>query len=188
MSNEIKISHESQLLMGITPAKKEWSRRYSISGVHFNNKHVVATNGHALVMRRKSEGEPTNVTLRLERIKKEGAVMFKCLHEQSTCEREYLSIDGAKATTIDNEFPNYGYVVDGINDAGVVRVGLNAKYLYDLAMAMGATDKDAEVVLEIKDAESPIVLTRLRDDSSVGVLMPCRHESNPVATLNAIKA
>jgi DNA polymerase III sliding clamp (beta) subunit (PCNA family) len=181
----IRISTESQRFQ-IAASKDEG--RYNINGVHFNSKHVVATNGHYLVMKRKAEGEPDNVNLKLSKLKAKGKNEFHAIGTG-----KFASDSGAIAETLDSEFPNYETVLNNVKTQNTIRVGINPKYLWEIAQAFGV-DKLAHAFLTL---EIPIPnngesvsegITVAADESAVAVLMPGNTITEPCNVLKAIRA
>ena len=69
-------------------------------------------------------------------------------------------------------FPQWQKVLPN-PDRGGIKIGLNAKFLYEIAQALGGD----RVVIEILDANSPIVVKGSNEnyiEGSIGVLMPVR--------------
>ena len=69
-------------------------------------------------------------------------------------------------------FPQWQKVLPN-PDRGGIKIGLNAKFLYEIAQALGGD----RVVIEILNATSPIVVKGSGDnyiEGSIGVLMPVR--------------
>ena len=69
-------------------------------------------------------------------------------------------------------FPQWQKVLPN-PDRGGIKIGLNAKFLYEIAQALGGD----RVVIEILDADSPIIVKGSDDhyiEGSIGVLMPVR--------------
>jgi hypothetical protein len=180
----IRISTESQRFQVATSKDKG---RYNMNGVHFNSKHVVATNGHYLVMRRKAEGEPDNVNLKLSKMKAKGKNEFHAIGTG-----KYASDSGAIAETLDSEFPDYNYVLTHVKTDNTVRVCINPKFLLEISQALGVDGKGGLITLEIplptngKPVSDGITLAV--DESAVAVLMPAKTEVTPCNVLKAIKA
>lgn len=181
----IRISTESQRFQ-IATSKDEG--RYNMNGVHFNSKHVVATNGHYLVMKRKAEGEPDNVNLKLSKLKAKGKDEFHAIGSG-----KFASDSGAIAETLESQFPDYETVLNYTKTENTVRVAINPRYLWEIAQAFGV-DKLAQGFLTL---EIPLPtdgkpvrdgITVAADESAVAVLMPGKTDVTPCNVLKAIRA
>jgi len=87
-----------------------------------------------------------------------------------------------------SKFPPYEQVI--VDHGNYAVVTLNAKYLLELAVALGSNDKKPlAITLQVPiDGKSPVYVSTDRDNHSVGVVMPIRREEESKTPLQRIKA
>jgi hypothetical protein len=153
---------------------------------------LVATDGHRLVVH-SVETDPTDVT---------GNIPVEALAALQKSRKQYpgayldcssaevVSVIAGSLTLFQGErdpgmFPNWKAVLPsaGISEDGAITVAFDAKYLYEIAQAMGASDYHTAgphtVTLAIRDNQTAI--TVMKGDEAIGILMPCRTERKRVA-------
>jgi hypothetical protein len=158
-------------------ASKE-STRLALINPYLQGSNLIATDGRKLVA----------IPVELEDGDSDGPVdcsAFKLARKTVSGEKfSKISANGClKVQTKDGEitmqrsfkettFPAWEKVLPD-PDRGGIKIGLNAKFLYEMAQALGGDC----VVIEILDATSPIVVKGSNEnyiEGSIGVLMPVR--------------
>lgn len=166
---------DSQFQPTLAVSKDE--TRYALNNLHLDTaaKRLVATDGHMLcsIPVEVQEGDTTGpiqpdaFAMARKDQRKSGTVEIKAngsvaLPNGVTYERPNVG-----------QFPDYAQVIPEANRDGF-KIGLDARLLYDLAVAIGSEKGRAIVTLCFgKDSADPIRVTR-SDNEAVGVLMPCR--------------
>jgi len=153
--------------------------RHVLCNPYLQGSKLIATDGQRLVA----------IPVELEEGDSDGPIdcsAFKLSRKTSSGEKlSKISANGClKVQTKDGEitmprkdfngysFPQWQKVLPN-PDRGGIKIGLNAKFLYEIAQALGGD----RVVIEILDATSPIVVKGSNEnyiEGSIGVLMPVR--------------
>ena len=153
--------------------------RHVLCNPYLQGSKLIATDGQRLVA----------IPVELEEGDSDGPIdcsAFKLSRKTSSGEKlSKISANGClKVQTKDGEitmprkdfngysFPQWQKVLPN-PDRGGIKIGLNAKFLYEIAQALGGD----RVVIEILNATSPIVVKGSGDhyiEGSIGVLMPVR--------------
>ena len=153
--------------------------RHVLCNPYLQGSKLIATDGQRLVA----------IPVELEEGDSDGPIdcsAFKLSRKTSSGEKfSKISANGClKVETKDGEitmprknlegysFPQWQKVLPN-PDRGGIKIGLNAKFLYEIAQALGGD----RVVIEILDATSPIVVKGSNEnyiEGSIGVLMPVR--------------
>ena len=153
--------------------------RHVLCNPYLQGSNLIATDGQRLVA----------IPVELEEGDSDGPIdcsAFKLSRKTSSGEKlSKISANGClKVHTKDGEitmprknlegysFPQWQKVLPN-PDRGGIKIGLNAKFLYEIAQALGGD----RVVIEILDATSPIIVKGSHEnyiEGSIGVLMPVR--------------
>ena len=153
--------------------------RHVLCNPYLQGSKLIATDGQRLVA----------IPVELEEGDSDGPIdcsAFKLSRKTSSGEKlSKISANGClKVQTKDGEitmprknlngysFPQWQKVLPN-PDRGGIKIGLNAKFLYEIAQALGGD----RVVIEILNATSPIVVKGSHEnyiEESIGVLMPVR--------------
>lgn len=183
--NALSINRTSQKLQSIA---SDDETRGGITGVHFNDRHVVATNGHMLVMRKRDADEPSGVTLNFDTASPKGKDPVFSYVELPATKRLVNETTGGKAEINPYNYPDYAQVLPkGYHEQNTTTVCIDAKYLLDLAKVLMTRAKDARVTLSIPhDGRGPIVVCG-DDTNAVGILMPCKVSASPISTLETLR-
>lgn len=188
-NNIISISKRNQALQACAYKTSDKNNYQAIQGVHFNSKHVVATDGHQLVIARKAAGEPDNVTIKFNKPVQAGKNEVEFY---TPCQGNFVGLDPKNVgQKVDGDYPDYLAVstpAEGYN----LQISLNAELLLKLAEALnrGSEAKGQFITLELKveheTTTNPIIVAGSRQDA-VGILMPARlGRESPVALLKEI--
>jgi hypothetical protein len=170
-------------------AAAEEGGRYAISGVHFNERYAVATDGCMMAIRRKtSDIHHTNVVFDRpnQKTKKAdaGSVTYNCV------DTVMKSADGKnEAHTIEGRFPRWEDVVSFARHPSteVKRIGLDAALLLRLAKAISEDGESTTVYIEFSGPKDPIAVTT-RDRTAIGILMPAWCNTDDVKPSEVIDA
>ena len=150
-----------------------------------DNKCVVATDGHKLVKIpvELSEGD-TSGPVPLAAIK--DARQRKLANAEIRLNGDATLVDNTTgeplahyARPADVKFPDYKRVIPG-EDAPILSIGLNARYLHELALALttiggrGDNKKEPIVRLDIFDTARAVKVTVESEPDRIGVIMPCK--------------
>ena len=153
--------------------------RHVLCNPYLQGSKLIATDGQRLVA----------IPVELEEGDSDGPIdcsAFKLSRKTSSGEKlSKISANGClKVETKDGEITMPRKNLDGYSfpqwqkvlpnpDRGGIKIGLNAKFLYEIAQALGSD----RVVIEILDATSPIIVKGSHEnyiEGSIGVLMPVR--------------
>ena len=175
--------------------------RYAISGVYYDPKEraVVATNGRvlAIVPVESTDETPKSVlstpqsdspVVDKKEAEQEAIISLDAIKSaQKSKNRGILLIEGDKCKTLDGltypniegKFPVWREVVPDISqDSGYdIKIGINAKYLYQLAKALGDDKLCLTIKVEKNTTTLPYYVTPITEDLNLGqygVLMPCK--------------
>ena len=167
-------------------ASKDPSRS-NMSAVIYRKGYAFATDGHMAVIRRTDADEPQRdvaVALPIPGAKVRD-MGFRIVEGTNIL----VSMDGAVTGSMpDVQGPALEQILKGHVCKQPIRVTISAKYLLDIAKALGA-DKDMFVTLELDaDNLNQVILVATRDSSTLGLLMPVKGESIPSAVLGDILA
>ena len=153
--------------------------RYVLCNPYLQGDKLIATNGRSLVMLPvEREPEDTDGAVNVEAFKLSRKVLSGIKDSQIIANGQLKVATKEGQMTIPRKdlkggtFPNWEKVIPNENRGGY-KICLSAELLYDLAQALGGN----EVVLEILDETSPIVVKGHSDHAiagSIGVLMPVR--------------
>ena len=167
-------------------ASKDPSRS-NLSAVFYRKGYAFATDGHMAVIRRTDGDEPQDVAVNLPipgaKVRDMG---FRIVEGTNLL----VSMDGAVTGSMpDVQGPAIDQILKSRTSRGQpIRITLNAKYLLDIAKAIGA-DKDMHVTLELDaDNLNQVILVATRDSSTLGLLMPVKGEVVPSDILSPILA
>jgi DNA polymerase III sliding clamp (beta) subunit (PCNA family) len=193
MENSMKIDPRLKLEK-IAGAK---DMRHSLHNPYLDvgNKCVVATDGHKLVKIpvELSDGD-TSGPIPLEVLK--DARQRKLDNAEIRLNGDATLVDNTTgeplahyARPVDVEFPDYKRVIPGREglgepgeDAPILSIGLNARYLQELALALttiggrGDNKKEPIVRLDFFDAARAVKVTVESEPDRIGVIMPCALE------------
>ena len=148
------------------------------------NKCVVVTDGHKLVKIpvELSDGD-TSGPIPLEVLK--DARQRKLDNAEIRLNGDATLVDNTTgeslahyARPVDVKFPDYKRVIPG-EDAPILSIGLNARYLQELALALttiggrGDNKKEPIVRLDFFDAARAVKVTVESEPDRIGVIMPC---------------
>lgn len=122
-------------------------------------------------------GKPCNRYLAVDEVSANGTVKLATLNDLGPNVTEVKSIEG--------HFPPYAEVIPPSKGHANMKIALNARLLYELAEALHAAHEsdtnESAIILEIKDANSPIVVratgANLSGVKTRAVLMPINHDS-----------
>ena len=153
--------------------------RHVLCNPYLQGSKLIATDGQRLVA----------IPVELEEGDSDGPIdcsAFKLSRKTSSREEfSKISANGSlKVHTKDGEITMPRKNLDGYSfpqwqkvlpnpDRGGIKIGLNAKFLYEIAQALGGD----RVVIEILDANSPIIVKGSHEnyiEGAIGVLMPVR--------------
>ena len=198
------ISAKNQALQAIAHPDSD---RLAISGVHFNSKHVVATDGHKMIIARKAEGEPENCNIQFDSAKQAGSKTDREFYQPLTTSTYKLvgshSTSNVATVLEQNDYPDYTCVLPRKDAHYNLSFGINAEYLMQIAKALNyGQNKNKlgyvtlQLEVDIKECGddkrlpaicSSILVSGVRDDA-VGIVMPMRTESEPLPILNKLRA
>jgi len=163
--------------------------RYCLKDPHLDakNKCLVATDGHKLV-KIPVEVHPDDTTGHVPLAAIQDARRMKLADAEILCNGNVTlqSPDGATAVSYERhdpddwKFPDYDRVMPDTSQAPTMRIGLNARYLLELANALAVNGRGKEpiLVLDIYDALSAVRVRSLSDVkdpcAAEGVVMPVR--------------
>ncbi len=168
-------------------ASKDPSRS-NMSAVFYRKGYAFATDGRMAVIRRTDADEPQrDVAVNLPIPGAKARDMGFCVVENTNI---LVSIDGATTGSMsDTQGPALEQILKArISRGQPIRITFSAKYLLDIAKAIGA-DKEMGVTLELDaDNLNQGILVATRDSTTLGLLMPIRGESIPSAVLSDILA
>ena len=147
---------------------------YNLSGVFFQKGYAFATNGHFLAIRRTSLTEPQDAVLSLPKPKGKKVLDL----ELRDIDGRLISLAEGEAIRLDFIAPDVGCVLrdHAGSSRNKIQITINARYLMDIAKALGADkSKDCPVTLEL-DPEAPTkgILVATTDSSTLGILMPLK--------------
>ncbi len=187
MENTYTVSRYSQLLQGV--AEKS-GYRGAMRGVHFNDRHVVATDGHMMVIAGKEPEDPSNVTLAFKTPKqKKNNYQHGAPFERVGQSETYATPQGDMASIVDGQFPAYDQALPPTRCQTVV-IGINAEYLLAVANALGA--RNGQVTLELPtDGSGAIIVTSSGRLNAFGIVMPIRTDAKdekPSAAMTRVMA
>lgn len=167
----MKITQENlALYQTIKPDKLGKSGRAYMDCIHFNGKHVQATNGRFLITDTVEEGGPKNVSLRFPKSKLEGGLPFDETFEDKG--DRFVSAFGSVAEKEGGEYPDTSIIEYPEPEKVTMRIGINAAYLARIAKYL---THDSVVILEIIDPNDRIGVKGYREDSTASaILMPCK--------------
>ncbi len=168
-------------------ASKDPSRS-NMSAIFYRKGYAFATDGHMAVIRRTDADEPQrdvaviNLPIPGAKIRDMG---FRVVENTNIL----VSVDGAVTGSMsDTQGPALEQILKGHVCKQPIRITISAKYLLDIAKAIGA-DKEMGVTLELDaDNLNQGILVATRDSSTLGLLMPVRGESIPSEILAPILA
>jgi len=161
--------------------------RSIISAVFYRKGYAFATDGHKAVIRRTDADEPQrDVAINLPIPGAKARDMGFCVVENTNI---LVSMDGAVTGSMsDTQGPALGEILKDHLCKQPIRITISAKYLLDIAKALGA-DKDMHVTLELDaDNLNKGILVATRDSSTLGLLMPIKGEVVPSEILAPILA
>ena len=187
MEPTITITPQSQRLQ---LAASQDVGRYNMSGVYYDERCAVATNGHILALRKKDEEEPTNTQIQFAKAKRTNAQRLSIL-EQLRDSEHYASRDGVQAQAVGSEFPNYMVVVkDAVLATNTHTLHLDVKLLTQLAEALGAEGKKYPVSIQINldKPTAPLVVRVQEERDAVGIIMPMRGEGSVATPIDVLKS
>ena len=176
------VSKEVQLLQHIASDDRY---RENISGVYFNCKSAIATNGHAIVARKKSQHDTaTNKIIAFEKPKqKKQPVPFETFLAADIPSVTHVSASGS-ARVVDSQFP----ACDQVIPHGDVKatITFDPKLLAEMVKAMG---DPKSITLEIRDVTTPIIVSSDQSGPNVaGMLRPMRRPENEKTHVNGYDA
>lgn len=161
--------------------------RFNIFGVYFNGAHAVATDGHIMAVRRKSEENmPENTILRFASPKAKKRIC----HAFEKTGSKYIGISQNElAETIDGRYPAWKQVLPEISPNSV-SITFSAALLNRLVNAIGSNFDQNGCVLTFDPSKptAPMLVTT-DERECFGVLMPMRGEGDPEsgqATMNRV--
>lgn len=174
------VTSNAQAMQEVAYKSKDKYDRENLQGVHFNGRHIVATDGKKMIVAAKGGNEPSNVTLKFSKAKgSSDQAFYRALPDTNTLVDTLDARNTAKVC--DGEFPD-GYL-DVMRDCAKadydVQVTINVGYLMQLAKALTcdaiADDQVNCVTLQLSTKESgkAILVVGSRPDA-VGFLMPLR--------------
>lgn len=172
MKDDLMVPPEFQRLQ-ITASKDE--SRYNLCGVHFYEKHAVATDGHILAVRRKPESakrmpENENLVFNSPKAKKRLNDVFTRIPNSN----DYFSLAHEVAKSRDCEFPDWKQVVPEFKQPFTIH--LSAGLLNRLVEALRPDkrwDNGCSLTFETapNEKKKPMLVTT-EDFECFGVIMP----------------
>jgi len=162
--------------------------RSNMSAVFYRKGYAFATDGHMAVVRRTDADEPqrdvaVNLPLPGAKVRDMG---FRIVEGTNLL----VSMDGAITGSMsDMQGPALEQILKArISSGQPIRITFSAKYLLDIAKAIGA-GKDMHVTLELDaDNLNQGILVATRNSITLGLLMPIKGEAVPSAVLGDILA
>jgi DNA polymerase III sliding clamp (beta) subunit (PCNA family) len=151
--------------------------RVRMQNVHVTRRHAFATNGHILAaVPVESQKDDSEGWLTVDALKLARKVTPKDSdHISIILNGQQILSDGttlARPETVES-FPRVGHLLLQTLRHRTLRIGVNADYLKNLALALGSE----EIILEIGKPDTAIAVRPVHDNGAVGVIMPIRLNS-----------
>lgn len=174
---QISITKQEQAMQAIA---SDDTTRFNINGVYFNSKHIVATNGHALALRKKSESQKLEnalVEFKNPKLKGKGpdAETYNLI---SNGLGQYVGNNPANViNSVTNEitYPDYKAVLP--EKLGSIEICLDVHLLMKLATALDINNgKSAfvRIVVNPDNLTAPMIVAGETPSQELGILMPIR--------------
>jgi DNA polymerase III sliding clamp (beta) subunit (PCNA family) len=167
---------------------------YALNGVYHDKtaKALIATDGHRMIILPVTENEHDDdgiVPLDAIKAARDSAKKNKYNEAPNMTVvdgKVSVPMGGLTLPIVDAQFPEWQRVLPSFNpaDKNVVTITINAKYLAELAEALGSRDSGVQISFQLDDTYGPIAVRPSAENGAHAVLMPVRNSVNGDARVN----
>lgn len=184
----MNITAPEQAMMNLT--EDNVTRPY-LRGVFFNCKHVVATTGTALVVRKKRSdcGIDNQVIKFNKKTMVKTSLSFFDEVGNNLISKSDSTNTGEKVDLSGYPYPDYErllYAEKDNHSTNATEIRIDANLLQRLVLALGCSKKDAIITLSVRDSGA-ILVSRDSDEECIGLIMPCGSEKKSTSALDRLK-